>query len=55
MFSVAVRFITGCMVGIEFFSGADVNDSNLSLGVVIDVLIVRFELGFHKLPPAGFV
>ena len=55
MFSIAVQFITGCMVGIEFFSGADVNDSNLNVGIVVDLFIIRFEFGFHKQPPEGFV
>ena len=48
MFSVSFQLITGCMIGIEFLSGADIGDPSLSLGIAVDLAIVRVQFGFYK-------
>lgn len=38
---ISFQLIPGCMLGLEIVGSDDVNDPNISWGIVLDILIIR--------------
>ena len=51
MITLNVEFITGVVVGLEFASGEDIDEPDVSLALAIDLAIIRLVFTIFKDPP----
>jgi hypothetical protein len=52
---VSFQMISGVCLGLELYSGQDVDDPDLGLGISFDLLIFRINLEFYRGHPDGLV
>jgi len=51
MVTVGLELITGVVVGLEFASGEDIEEPDISLAIAIDLAIVRLVITVFKDTP----